>query len=159
MTTTLKRDESEERRNERVIRSLADRTGVALLEVRTRFGREFARLESGASIRSYLTLLTASNVLTALRREREPSLCAVGGAHSRMGDGWRSAPDANTHLQQPRSPHLRVRQHVVLSVRRLCGRERVPPHHRGGGSTRRAGTDADHGGTCWSQLHGEFSAR
>ena len=79
MTANPERKESQERRNERAIRSLADCSGVSLLEVRARFGREFARLELGASVRSYLTLVAASNVLTALRRER---LCG-SAQHSR----------------------------------------------------------------------------
>jgi len=63
-------NETEEDRHERAIRSLADRCGVGVAEVRTRFRREFARLAPGASVRSFLTVLTAANVLSGLRRER-----------------------------------------------------------------------------------------
>lgn len=48
--------------DERAIRSLSDRTGASVAEIRALFSQEFARLELGAKIRSYLPALTASNV-------------------------------------------------------------------------------------------------
>jgi hypothetical protein len=56
-------------RHERAIRSLRDRTGAPVAEVRSLFAQEFSRLEVGAKVRSYLALLTASNVRTMLRKE------------------------------------------------------------------------------------------
>jgi hypothetical protein len=60
-------------RRERAIRSLRERTGAPVAEVRSLFAKEFARLELGAKVRSYLAVLTASNVRTLLRRKRESS--------------------------------------------------------------------------------------
>jgi len=57
-------------RNERVIGSVRDRTGAPLAVVRSLFAQEFSRLELGAKVRSYLAVLTASNVRTILRRRR-----------------------------------------------------------------------------------------
>jgi hypothetical protein len=59
----------ESARNERIIASLGDRTGVPLAVVRGLFAREFSRLELGAKVRSYLSVLTASNVRAMLRRK------------------------------------------------------------------------------------------
>ena len=53
--------------DERVIRSLSVRTGVSTAEVRTLFSQEFARLELGAKVLSYLPALTASNVRAMLQ--------------------------------------------------------------------------------------------
>jgi hypothetical protein len=47
---------------------LRDRTGAPLAEVRSLFTKEFSRLELGAKVRSYLAVLTTSNVLAMLRR-------------------------------------------------------------------------------------------
>jgi hypothetical protein len=55
-------------RHERAISSLRDRTGAPLAEVRSLFTKEFSRLELGAKVRSYLAVLTTSNVLAMLRR-------------------------------------------------------------------------------------------
>jgi len=66
---SLELDLTESERHERAIRALIARSGVSPLEVRARFGRELARLQLNARVRSYLTLLTSANVLTALRRE------------------------------------------------------------------------------------------
>jgi hypothetical protein len=55
-------------RHERAIRSLRDRTGAPLPEVRRLFAQEFSRLELGAKVRSYLSVLTVSNVRAMLRR-------------------------------------------------------------------------------------------
>jgi len=56
-------------RNERAIDSLRGRTGAPLTEVRSLFAQEFSRLELGAKVRSYLAVLTASNVRAMLRRK------------------------------------------------------------------------------------------
>jgi hypothetical protein len=56
-------------RHERAINSLRDRTGAPLVEVRRLFAQEFSRLELGAKVRSYLSVLTASNVRAMLRRK------------------------------------------------------------------------------------------
>lgn len=48
--------------------SLSDGTGAPLAEVRTLFVQEFAALETGAKVRSYLTVLTTSRVRRQLRR-------------------------------------------------------------------------------------------
>jgi hypothetical protein len=56
-------------RHERAIRSLLDRTGAPVAEVRSLFAQEFSRLEMGAKVRSYLAVLTASKVRTMLRRK------------------------------------------------------------------------------------------
>lgn len=54
--------------DEREIRSLSDRSGVGLVEVRTLFRMELARVGMGAKVSSYLAVLTASNVRGMLRR-------------------------------------------------------------------------------------------
>ena len=54
--------------HERAISSLRDRTGAPLAEVRSLFTKEFSRLELGAKVRSYLAVLTTSNVRAMLRR-------------------------------------------------------------------------------------------
>ena len=56
-------------RHERAISSLRDRSGAPLVEVRRLFAQEFSRLELGAKVRSYLSVLTASNVRAMLRRK------------------------------------------------------------------------------------------
>jgi hypothetical protein len=56
-------------RHESAINSLRSRTGVPLAEVRSLFAQEFSRLELGAKVRSYLSILTASKVRTMLRRK------------------------------------------------------------------------------------------
>lgn len=58
-------------RRERAVSSLSDRTGAPLADVRTLFAQEFAALELGARVRSYLTVLTASRVRTRLRRRKQ----------------------------------------------------------------------------------------
>jgi Protein of unknown function (DUF3562) len=55
--------------HERAVTSLCDRTGAPLAEVRSLFAQEFSRLELGAKVRSYLAVLTASNVRAMLRRK------------------------------------------------------------------------------------------
>jgi Protein of unknown function (DUF3562) len=55
--------------HERTMSSLCDRTGAPLAEVQRLFAQEFSRLELGASVRSYLAVLTASNVRAMLRRK------------------------------------------------------------------------------------------
>jgi hypothetical protein len=56
-------------RQERAISSVRDHTGAPLVEVRRLFAQEFSRLELGAKVRSYLSVLTASNVRAMLRRK------------------------------------------------------------------------------------------
>jgi hypothetical protein len=56
-------------RHERAMSSLSDRTGAPLADVRNLFAQEFTRLELGAKVRSYLTILTAANVRTMLGRK------------------------------------------------------------------------------------------
>jgi hypothetical protein len=53
--------------DERAIRSLSGRTGVPPAAIRILFSKEFARLELGAKVRSYLPALTAANVRALLR--------------------------------------------------------------------------------------------
>ena len=53
--------------DERVIRSLSDRTGIPPTDIRILFSQEFARLQLGAKVRSYLPALTAANVRARLR--------------------------------------------------------------------------------------------
>ena len=55
--------------HERAMNSLCDRTGASPAEVRRLFAQEFSRLELGAKVRSYLAVLTASNVRAMLRRK------------------------------------------------------------------------------------------
>jgi hypothetical protein len=56
-------------RHERAMTSLCDRTGAPLTKVRSLFAQEFSRLELGAKIRTYLAVLTASNVRAMLRQK------------------------------------------------------------------------------------------
>jgi hypothetical protein len=56
-------------RHERAIGWLRERTGAPLADVRRLFAREFLRLEVGAKVRSYLSVLTVSNVRAILRRK------------------------------------------------------------------------------------------
>lgn len=65
VSSAIVRDESFG--DERAIRSLSDRTGASLAEIRALFSQELARLELDAKIRSYLPALTASNVRALLR--------------------------------------------------------------------------------------------
>ena len=62
-------EHSNSQRYEREIRSLSDRSGASVAEVRARFNDEFARLKMGAKVGSYLGVLTASNVRGMLRRK------------------------------------------------------------------------------------------
>lgn len=59
-------------RHERAISSLSDRTGASLARVRLLFAQELARLELGAKVRSYLSVLAASKVRATLGRTGEP---------------------------------------------------------------------------------------
>jgi Protein of unknown function (DUF3562) len=67
--SALPERDTEAVRHERAIRSLHDRTGAPLPEVRRLFAHEFSRLELGAKVRSYLSVLTVSNVRAMLRRK------------------------------------------------------------------------------------------
>jgi hypothetical protein len=60
--------------HERAISSLHERTGVPVAEVRRLFSLEFLRLSFGARVRSYLAVLTASNVRAMLRRRKPGGL-------------------------------------------------------------------------------------
>ena len=53
----------------RAIGSLRDRTGAPLAEVQRLFAHEFSRLQLDARVRSYLSVLTVSNVRAILRRK------------------------------------------------------------------------------------------
>jgi hypothetical protein len=68
MSSPLERGK-ESVRHERAISSLRDRSGAPLVEVRRLFAQEFSRLELGAKVRSYLSVLTASHVRALLRRK------------------------------------------------------------------------------------------
>ena len=68
MNLRLESDQ-EAARHERAIGWVRDRTGEPLTEVQRLFAREFSRLEVGARIRSYLPVLTMSNVRAILRRK------------------------------------------------------------------------------------------
>lgn len=61
--------EKEAVRHERAISSLRNRSGAPLAEVRALFAQEFARLELGARVHSYLSILTTSKVRAMLRRK------------------------------------------------------------------------------------------
>lgn len=54
--------------HERAIGSLRDRTGATLAEARRLFAQEFSRLQLRATVRSYLSVLTMSNVSAIWRR-------------------------------------------------------------------------------------------
>jgi uncharacterized protein DUF3562 len=56
-------------RHERAVGSLSDRSGAPRAQVRGLFAQEFSRLELGAKVRSYLGVLTASNVRRMLHRK------------------------------------------------------------------------------------------
>lgn len=60
-------------RHERAINSLRERSGASLAEIRSLFTQEFGRLEQDAKVRSYLAVLTASNVRAMLRRKDRQS--------------------------------------------------------------------------------------
>jgi Protein of unknown function (DUF3562) len=79
-------------RHDRAINSLRESTGAPLAEVRSLFAQEFSRLELDAKVRSYLAVLTASNVRALLRRKdtqsREPAM-----------------PDQTSETQPTRSGH------------------------------------------------------
>jgi hypothetical protein len=68
MSSPVDRDK-EAVRHERAISSLRSRTGAPLAVVRSLFAQELSRLELGAKVRSYLSVLTASSVRTILRRK------------------------------------------------------------------------------------------
>ena len=68
---SLPRNTREHDQDERVIRSLCDRTGASRADVGALFSHELARLALGARVRSYLRLLAAANVHATLRRRRK----------------------------------------------------------------------------------------
>ncbi len=66
MTTELERN-GQPSAHEGEIRALTSMTGFPLSEVRSVFEKEFARLASDATVGTFLTVRTVSNVLTILR--------------------------------------------------------------------------------------------
>jgi hypothetical protein len=60
-------------RHERAITSLSVRTGTSPAKVRALFARELARLELRAKVRTYLSVLTTSNVRAMLPAKGNPS--------------------------------------------------------------------------------------
>ncbi len=60
--------DQEAARHERAVSSLCERSRAAPAEVRRLFTQELSRLGPGAKVRSYLAVLTASNVRAILRR-------------------------------------------------------------------------------------------
>jgi hypothetical protein len=66
------------KRNERAMSRLSDQTGAALPEVRDLYAQEFLRLERGATVRSFLEVLTASNVRSMIRRSRTHAAAMAG---------------------------------------------------------------------------------
>jgi hypothetical protein len=77
MSSFLERG-TEAARQERSIASLADRTAVSEENVRGLFVREYARLELNAKVRTYLQVLTTSNVRSMLRATRGSTPSASG---------------------------------------------------------------------------------
>jgi hypothetical protein len=73
--------------HEPAIDSLCDRTGAPLLEVRRLFAQKFSRLELGAKVCSYLSVLTMSNVRTHLRPKRARRKRAVAKGPGPMTTG------------------------------------------------------------------------
>ncbi len=65
---------NEAARHERAITSLSTRTGASLAGVRALFTRELARLELRAKVRTYLSVLTTSNVRAMLTGKGGESL-------------------------------------------------------------------------------------
>jgi hypothetical protein len=57
---------------ERAAKAVSAGTGAPLEDVRDLFAREFARLEIGATVRSYLLALTVSSVRAILGKRRKP---------------------------------------------------------------------------------------
>ena len=64
---------NEAARHEHAITSLSVRTGTSPAEVRALFARELARLELRAKVRTYLSVLTTSNVRAMLPAKGNPS--------------------------------------------------------------------------------------
>jgi hypothetical protein len=65
----------------RAIRSLSERAGVPEANVRSLFERELARLELGATVRSYLSPLAAANVRRMFGCMRESLRTAAKRIH------------------------------------------------------------------------------
>lgn len=82
--------------NEREIRSLSDRSGIRLVEVRTLFRREARRLGMGAKVGSYLAVLTASNVRGMLRRRARLAAAVPSVREPSAARAWRE----QRHLQR-----------------------------------------------------------
>lgn len=77
--------------DQRAISSLSERSGVPAAKVRALFARELARLELGATVRSYLSVLATASVRRMLSRAKE-SL---------------STPSRRIRLLPPTSPQAR----------------------------------------------------
>jgi hypothetical protein len=89
------------RPDERAIRSLSERSGVSLGEVRTLVGDEFARLKMGAKVGSYLGVLTASNVRGMLRRKARLATDVPRPMPPKESDAARTAPEPSTSFSDP----------------------------------------------------------
>jgi hypothetical protein len=72
--------------HERQIRSLSDSSDTPAWKVRALFNAELARLQMGAKVGSYLTVLTESNVRGMLRRKAK---LAADLAQNDKGGGLR----------------------------------------------------------------------
>jgi hypothetical protein len=72
MSSFLERG-TEAARQEQSITALADRSAVSEEKVRGLFTREYARLGLNAKVRTYLQVLTTSNVRSMLRETRDPA--------------------------------------------------------------------------------------
>lgn len=72
-------------RHDRAIRSLSDHTGLPQEAIRALLVREYARLERGAKVRSYLLVLAAANVRTAVHRRSIALTLRDGDAYSAGG--------------------------------------------------------------------------
>jgi hypothetical protein len=75
-------------RHERAISSLSDDTGASLARVRRLFALELARLELSAKVRTYLSVLTTSNVRALLRRKVEPPRAAETSQLAAQVNAW-----------------------------------------------------------------------
>jgi hypothetical protein len=95
--------------HERAFGSMRDRIDVPLAKARRLFAQELSRLELGAKVRSYLSVLTRSNVSAMLRREG-----AVAGIHDPVAavrpNGSKRFFDELERLwrERPRGPYRRL---------------------------------------------------
>lgn len=120
-------EESDERRGppsrERYVRSLSDRSGVPLPEVRALFLSECARLGLGAKVGSYLEVLAASSVRGMLRRKaRLAAEAAQAASAARTSDD--RAPPPSSEVVAERLARDPSRRHERARVN-----ERTPQQH------------------------------